>query len=183
MLSWKKVIRDAIKAVVHQMLRPAKGGSKPERSSRRRRGPETSKASGPESKGYPGDFRGRVKPSYEPLPDELPDPGEVVWMWVPYEEDHSKGKDRPVLLIGRDGPWLLGLQLTSKDHDRDAAQEARAGRYWLDIGVGGWDRRGRESEVRVNRVLRVDPDQVRRIGARLDEKTFNKVAREVAKHR
>ncbi len=85
---------------------------------------------------------------YAPRPDGRPDPGEIVWTWVPYEEDHSQGKDRPVLLVGRDGDWLLGLQLTSKDHDRDAEQERRAGRRWVDIGSGAWDRQGRPSEVR-----------------------------------
>ena len=66
---------------------------------------------------YPGDFTGPLTPEYAPDPDGRPDPGEIVWTWVPYEEDHSRGKDRPVLLVGRDGPWLLALQLTSKDHD------------------------------------------------------------------
>lgn len=102
---------------------------------------------------------------YAPKPDGVPDPGEIVWTWVPFEEDHRQGKDRPVLLIGREGPWLLGLSLTSKDHDRDAEQEARAGRAWVDVGTGAWDRRGRPSEVRVNRIVRVDPGGVRREGA------------------
>jgi len=104
------------------------------------------------------------------------DPGEIVWAWVPFEEDHSQGKDRPVLVIGRDGRWLLALGLTSQDHDRDAAQEARAGRHWTDIGTGSWDNRGRPSEVRVDRILRVDPAAVRREGAVLDEGAFSKVA-------
>lgn len=85
---------------------------------------------------YPGDFRGPLEITYAPRPDGRPDPGEIVWAWVPFEEDHRQGKDRPVLLIGRDGPWLLGLQLTSKDHDRDKAREARNGRRWVDIGAG-----------------------------------------------
>ena len=38
---------------------------------------------------------------------------------MPFEEDHTQGKDRPVLLVGTDGPWLLAVPLTSKDHDRD----------------------------------------------------------------
>jgi hypothetical protein len=95
---------------------------------------------------------------------------------VPFEEDHSQGKDRPVLVIGRDGPWLLALPLTSKDHDLDPVQKARAGRNWTDIGSGPWDNRGRASEVRVDRILRVDPAGVRRVGAVLDEGRFNKVA-------
>ena len=58
-----------------------------------------------------------------------------------------------MLLVGRDGDRLLGLMLTSKDHDRDAAQEARWGRHWMDVGVGGWDRERRPSEVRLDRLL------------------------------
>jgi hypothetical protein len=125
---------------------------------------------------YPGDFPGVPDLTYAPQPDGRPDPGEIVWTWVPYEEDHLRGKDRPVLLVGRDGEWLLGLMLTSKDHDRDHAQEAREGRHWQDIGSGAWDREGRPSEVRVDRVLRLDPAAVRREGAVLDRERFDEVA-------
>src|SRR5690348_17283562 len=125
---------------------------------------------------YPGDYEGTPRISYSPSPDGQPDPGEIVWTWVPYEEDHSQGKDRPVLVVGHDGRWLLALMLTSKDHDRDAADEARWGRQWVDIGVGPWDARRRPSEVRVDRVLRVDPAAVRREGAVLDRARFEEVA-------
>jgi PemK-like, MazF-like toxin of type II toxin-antitoxin system len=84
---------------------------------------------------------------------------------VPFEEDHARGKDRPVLIVGRDRGWLLGLPLTSKDHDRDAAQEHASGRDWVDIGSGAWDSQRRPSEVRVNRILRLDPSTVRREGS------------------
>jgi hypothetical protein len=114
--------------------------------------------------------------AFAPHPDDVTDPGEIVWTWVPFEEDHTRGKDRPVLVVGRDGGWLLALMLTSKDHDRDGAQEARAGRHWVDIGAGDWDLRGRPSEVRVDRVVRVDPTAVRRAGAALDRRTFEAVA-------
>lgn len=132
---------------------------------------------------YPGDFAGVPQLSYAPVADDLPDPGEVVWTWVPYEEDHSQGKDRPVLVIGRDDPWLLALQLSSQDHDRDAEDEARWGRYWVDVGSGGWDRQGRPSEARVDRIVRLDPARVRRIGAVLPQPVFEEVAAEVrARH-
>ena len=91
-----------------------------------------------------------------PEPDGLPDPGEVVWTWVPYEDDPTQGKDRPVLVIGEEGDQLLALQLTSRDHDADAAQEHRDGREWMDIGTGAWDAQRRPSEVRLNRLLRLD---------------------------
>ncbi|WP_377643346.1 type II toxin-antitoxin system PemK/MazF family toxin [Oryzobacter terrae] len=133
--------------------------------------------------GYPGDHTGALDPVYDPHPDGAPDPGEVVWTWVPYEEDHTRGKDRPVLLVGRDGPWLLALPLTSRDHDRDAAQEAREGRLWVDVGSGGWDRQGRPSEARVDRVVRVDPDAVRREGAVLSADRFAVVAQALSRRR
>lgn len=114
---------------------------------------------------------------YEPRADGRPDPGEVVWTWVPYEDDPRQGKDRPVLLIGRRAGYLLGLMLTSKDHDRDAAQEARAGRYWMDVGRGGWDRHDRTSEVRLDRLLVLDPAKVRREGAALREGLFKEVVK------
>jgi hypothetical protein len=116
-----------------------------------------------------------VETSYAPQRDGLPDPGEVVWAWVPYEDDPSQGKDRPVLVIGVDGADLVVLVMTSKDHDRDAAQEASVGRYWMDVGVGGWDPAGRPSEVRLNRVLRLDPATVRREGDALAKPIFDAV--------
>jgi hypothetical protein len=86
--------------------------------------------------------------------------------------------DRPVLVIGRRGGDLLALMLTSKDHDRDAADEARFGRYWTDIGRGPWDARGRPSEVRLDRLLVLDPAGVRREGAALDRVRFDRVVAE-----
>ncbi|WP_345265120.1 type II toxin-antitoxin system PemK/MazF family toxin [Nocardioides nanhaiensis] len=114
--------------------------------------------------------------TYAPEQDGEPDPGEVVWAHVPYEDDPSQGKDRPVLLLGRgaDGEWR-GLYLTSKDHDRDAEDEARHGRYWMDLGTGGWDSQGRPSEVRLDRLLRLRDDGVRREGAALGRELFDAV--------
>ena len=125
-----------------------------------------------------GDFTGRGEISYAPREDGRPDPGEIVWAWVPFEEGDGRGKDRPVLVVGRSDEDLLGFMLTSKDHDRDAADEARHGRHWVDIGSGDWDHRGRPSEVRVDRVLQVDPTDVRREGATLDRARFDRVAAE-----
>jgi hypothetical protein len=115
---------------------------------------------------------------YRPRDDDRPDPGEVVWAWVPYDEGDGRGKDRPVLVIGRRGGELLGLMLSSQDHDRDAADEARFGRRWTDIGTGAWDARGRASEVRLDRLLVLDPATVRREGAALDRARFDRVVAE-----
>ena len=53
--------------------------------------------------------------TYSPELDGEPDPGEVVWAWVPYEDDPSQGKDRPVLVIGREGTSLACLRLAIHD--------------------------------------------------------------------
>jgi len=113
--------------------------------------------------------------SYCPDLDGDADPGEVVWGWIPYEDDHSRGKDRPSLVIGRDGRWLLVLMLTSKDKDRSDGAENRH-EIWVDIGSGPWDRERRPSEVRVDRVIRLAEGAVRREGAILDEERFETVA-------
>jgi hypothetical protein len=112
---------------------------------------------------------------YSPKADGRADPGEVVWTWVPYEEDPQQGKDRPVLVIGRHNRRLVGLMLTSKDHDHDAQRQASQGRHWLDIGAGSWDREGRPSEVRLDRILDIDPKRVRREGGILPQATFDEV--------
>lgn len=117
----------------------------------------------------------RPRLRYAPLADGRPDPGEVVWAWVPYEEDPGHGKDRPVLVIGEEDGALLALALTSHDHDVDAEQESGAGREWMDIGTGAWDARGRPSEVRLNRLLRLAPSEVRREGAALPRDIFEAV--------
>ena len=118
--------------------------------------------------------------SYRPHQDGRPDPGEVCWAWVPFEEDAREGKDRPVLIVGERGQQWLALMLTSKDHDREAVQQRddgvavdRFGHQWMDIGTGRWDREGRPSEVRLDRLLVLDT--VRREGAALDEGMFRRI--------
>jgi mRNA-degrading endonuclease toxin of MazEF toxin-antitoxin module len=126
---------------------------------------------------YPGDYVGTPDIWYSPVPDGRPDPGEVVWTWVPFEDDHRRGKDRPVLLIGRDGRWLLGLMLTTKVRAGRDARGPLPGR--VAIGTGPWDRQSRPSEVKVDRIIRVDPRRIRREGATLDAARFAAVAEAV----
>ncbi|MCK1803730.1 MULTISPECIES: type II toxin-antitoxin system PemK/MazF family toxin [unclassified Brevibacterium] len=131
--------------------------------------------------GYPGDHTGPIRPVYAPDLDGDADPGEVVWGWVPYEEDHTQGKDRPVLIIGHEGRWLLGLMLTSKDNVPGGVGEVRSdGRSrWINIGSGDWDSQGRPSEVRLDRVIRIDDHAVRREGAIMPMELFSRVVSEV----
>ncbi|MEU8262202.1 type II toxin-antitoxin system PemK/MazF family toxin [Micromonospora sp. NPDC048999] len=106
--------------------------------------------------------------SYAPEPDGQADPGEVVWTWVPYEDDPSQGKDRPVLVVGRQGSTVFGLMLSSQS-DRDGQ------RHWLALGPGEWDRDHRPSWVRLDRVLTMREDGIRREGAVLDRPRFDRV--------
>ncbi|MGX5359205.1 type II toxin-antitoxin system PemK/MazF family toxin [Kocuria sp. KH4] len=121
---------------------------------------------------YPGDWTGPVRPVYRPLSDGQADPGEIVWTWVPFQEDHRRGKDRPVLVVDRAGDHLLCLMLTSRDRTDGLEQHPD----YVDVGSGPWDRQGRPSEVRLDRVIRVRPADVRREGAALREELFDRVA-------
>lgn len=127
---------------------------------------------------YPGDYRDMINFEYSPSLDGDADPGEIVWTWVPFEEDHSQGKDRPVILVGRDGEYLLALMMTSKDHNN----REHADSNYLDIGSGPWDLQGRASEVKLNRVIRVRPDSMRREGAIMPEDTFRLIERAWTRH-
>jgi hypothetical protein len=66
---------------------------------------------------------GGLTVEYTPRLDGDPDPGEVVWTWVAYEDDPSQGKDRPVVIIGRHGRYLAGIALTSKRHEHEPQVE------------------------------------------------------------
>ena len=137
-----------------------------------------STASASDGSDYPGDYRDMINFEYSPSLDGDADPGEIVWTWVPFEEDHSQGKDRPVLLVGRDGEYLLALMMTSKDHNN----REHADSNYLDIGSGPWDPQGRASEVKLNRVIRVRPDSMRREGAIMPEDTFRLIERAWTRH-
>lgn len=116
----------------------------------RRRGPEIAS-------------EGIVSIEYSPRLDGDPDPGEIVWAWVPFQDDPNQGKDRPVVIIGRRGARLVAIPLTTKADDREAQ---------FRLGTGGWDPRRRTSYARVWRLVDIDPGQMRREGAILDADRF-----------
>jgi hypothetical protein len=111
-----------------------------------------------------------VRIEYTPSMDGDPDPGEVVWTWVPFEEDPTLGKDRPVVVIGRHGALLSGVALTSK-----------ASADTVEVGTGPWDGKGRTSFAKVDRLLDIDPAAVRREGAVLGRRRFDAVIGAVGK--
>jgi hypothetical protein len=63
--------------------------------------------------------------------------------------------------------------MLSSQHDRADDRD------WLPIGSGGWDRAGRESFVRLDRVLEVSEQGIRREGAVLPRERFDRVAGEL----
>ncbi len=74
-----------------------------------------------------------------------------------------------MLVVGRDRSILLGLMLSSQDHHRDDPN-------WIGIGSGSWDYDGRPSWVRLDRVLDVPEEGIRREGAVLAREVFDVVA-------
>lgn len=111
----------------------------------------------------------RLTLSYAPERDDAPDGGEIVWTWVPYEERDGRGKDRPVLILGRaDATRSYAVRLTSKPHDGD--------RQYLPLGTGEWDPQRRPSWVDVEQVYLVHDSGMRREAAALDRKRFDAVA-------
>jgi len=111
---------------------------------------------------------GAVRMTYSPATDGAPDPGEIVWTWVPFEERDGRGKDRPVLVVAaeRAGTYLA-VQLTSKSHQGDAE--------FVPIGSGAWDSAGRPSWVNIDRVFRLHAAGMRRETAGLPAAAFTTV--------
>lgn len=107
---------------------------------------------------------------YAPERDGMADAGEIVWTWVPFEEDPSQGKDRPLLVVGRKGNRLHGLMLSSQRPDEWERQD------WLPVGSGPWDRRARDSYLRLDRLFEFEEAGIRREAAVMDEALFWKVA-------
>ncbi len=115
-----------------------------------------------------GESSALVRVRYAPSLDGDADPGEVVWTWVAYEDDPSRGKDRPVLIIGTRANSLVAVPLTSKQKDR-APQ--------VSVGEGPWDHERRTSYARIDRLIDVDPTRVRREGAIMPRDRFDAVVR------
>lgn len=131
--------------------------TKKRRSGRRTTAPDRARRLPPE---------GVVTIEYSPRIDGDPDPGEVVWAWVPFEEDPEQGKDRPVVVVGRRGRKLVGVPLTTKRSGREAQ---------IAIGTGDWDPKRRQSYARIWRMLDLKADGMRREGAVLDRDRFDQV--------
>lgn len=103
-----------------------------------------------------------LQPAYAPQLDGEPDPGEIIWTWVPYVENDGRGKDRPVLIIARiDRVSWAACYLSTKEH-----------RGFVSVGTGPWDSKGRESFLSPERVLRVTEHGMRRESTGIDRELF-----------
>jgi hypothetical protein len=123
--------------------------------------------------GLPDTRLEHVRILYEPDLDGGADPGEVVWAWVPFEEDLSQGKDRPVVIIGRAGEYLAGLALTTQGlHEDDN----------VFVGTGPWDAQRRDSYAKLDRILRFEPGRVRREGCVLERRRFDELIVALRRH-
>ncbi len=110
-----------------------------------------------------------IRPSFVPSLDGEPDPGEVIWTWVPYVENDGRGKDRPVLIIAHldSGGWAA-CYLSTKQH-----------RGFVSVGTGPWDSQGRESFLSPERVLRVTVQGMRRESMGVDRLHFDRAVQAV----
>ncbi|MGO3885505.1 MAG: type II toxin-antitoxin system PemK/MazF family toxin [Mycetocola sp.] len=115
---------------------------------------------------------GTVAIGYRPQRDGAPDPGEVVWTWVPFEERDGRGKDRPVLVVAElSGDRSVAISLTSHE---------RGGPDYVPVGVGDWDSQGRPSWAVLDRVFVVRDGGVRREAAAMKSEVFAVVAQRLA---
>jgi hypothetical protein len=175
------LLGDLIKTVSDAVTGGRRRGRAPSRESERR-GERRSRSAGADTEVSPGEFGpdattevdphhiGPVRMSYSPQTDGAPDPGEIVWTWVPFEENDGRGKDRPVLVVAVESAGtFLAVQLTSKDHDGEGD--------FVSIGAGGWDGEHRPSWVNLDRVIRVREGGMRREAAALPREPFERVTK------
>ncbi|MGO2520669.1 MAG: type II toxin-antitoxin system PemK/MazF family toxin [Microbacterium sp.] len=177
--TWSRIASAIFTALIDGMSRSRKSApGHPRSSSRSPSKPSAAQEAGREQ----GSETVRVDPEridqlsvqYTPEKDGSPDSGEIIWTWVPYEENDGRGKDRPVLVIGRQSAnRVYAVRMTSKAHDRD--------RDYLSIGSGAWDSQGRESWVDIEQLYLVHEEGMRREAAILDRGRYDRVASALVK--
>ncbi|AKP09194.1 PemK-like protein [Corynebacterium pseudotuberculosis] len=106
---------------------------------------------------------------YAPNMDGQVDPGEVVWFWAPSDSSPKKLRERSIVVVGRHGPKVLGLLISPNPTHNDDD-------HWLDIGAGPWDEAGRQSWVRLDKVVSVPEADIRRSGAVMPARRFERIA-------
>lgn len=104
---------------------------------------------------------------YSPDVDGQADPGEIVWIFAPTP---GEAQERALLVVGRSRyRGILGLLISPNDkHANDD--------NWIDIGSGQWDREGRRSWVRLDKLIQVPEHALRREGMLFPRGRFERVA-------
>ena len=100
---------------------------------------------------------------------------------MPYEENDGRGKDRPVIILAVDGEYVIFAQMTSKDHADHGIRKDKYGTWWMDIGTGAWDPKGRPSEIKLNILWIVHESHIRRMGSALDADIYSEVVTTIKK--
>lgn len=111
---------------------------------------------------------------YSPAMDGQAESGEVVWFDAPASFSKGVGGDnvvveRPLLVVGRSYHVILGLLISSHNSHADQPN-------WLAIGSGDWEPSGKPCWLRMDRVVELTEDKIRRRGAVLPRRRFEIVA-------
>ncbi|AKE39686.1 PemK-like protein [Corynebacterium camporealensis] len=106
---------------------------------------------------------------FAPDIDGQADSGEVVWVWAPSDGKQAPPRERAVLLIGRTHTTVLGLLISANPEHGEEDN-------WLEIGAGEWDESGRQCWIRLDRILEVSEEEVRRQGTLFPERRFQRIA-------
>jgi hypothetical protein len=101
--------------------------------------------------------------SYRPRhPDGHPDPGEIVWARVPFEDDPTQSKIRPVVIIGRaKNGNLVAVQSTSKSHRPGSIPVA-----WSNDKI---------SYIRPERLIQIDANNYQKEGSYIKRPKFQEI--------
>ncbi|HEV7148835.1 MAG TPA: type II toxin-antitoxin system PemK/MazF family toxin [Pedococcus sp.] len=91
-------------------------------------------------------------------------PGQIWWADIPFETG-SGHKDRPALILSTSRYHVEVLMFTSKDKSGRAGYLPMPGRVWAAPGL--------QSRLRVDRVIRIRRERIRRLEGSLDQATMN----------
>ncbi|MBV7294995.1 type II toxin-antitoxin system PemK/MazF family toxin [Corynebacterium sp. TAE3-ERU12] len=105
---------------------------------------------------------------YAPDMDGQTGPGEVVWAPVLIDGDSGSARERAVVVLGRDKHYLLGALISTDIRHADDDK-------WMHIGIGAWDGQARPSWVRLDKVLEVPESGIRRSGAVMPRRRFDRI--------
>lgn len=105
---------------------------------------------------------------YAPDMDGQADPGEIVWADIHTHHGETLDK-RAVLIIGRKDHTLLAMLISSNDEHANQ-------KNWLEVGSGPWDPAGRESWIRVDKILQIPESLIQRRGAAMPERRYERIA-------